>query len=85
MMSNLCPDNWLVYEQILASPDEVLNRFCQAHGLAGFEFSSWCNRDYNVTGLPYQSHDLWKSYFQEGIPVQVEQILGSINPVPDAA
>ncbi|VAW77380.1 hypothetical protein MNBD_GAMMA15-2041 [hydrothermal vent metagenome] len=85
LMLSLCPDKWLVYEQVLSNPDNILNRFCRGLGLDEFRFSEWCGKDYNVVGLPYQRQDLWKTYFNGTVPVQVEQIIGSMNNVPDAA
>jgi len=84
MISGLGPDKWLVYERVLSDPDDELNRFCRNFGLNEFGFSSRRHKDFNVIGLRYQRQDLWKDYFRDAMPAQVEQILGTINQEPDA-
>ena len=85
MMSELRAENWLVYEDVLADPDQALNRFCKTHGLNEFRFSEWRDRDYNVIGLPYLRQDLWKTCFTGSVLAEIEKITGSIENVPNAA
>ena len=79
MLLGLNHDEWLSYEHITVNPDSGLNNLCERLGMSEYDFSKLRDRDYNVTGLPYQHKDLWQSQLSKSVLSHVQPIFDSIQ------
>lgn len=81
MMLEVPKDHWLFYEQVLDAPNQTLNEFTSRYQLPPFDFKSYINVDYNVSGKKFQSPDLWREFFSPDEIQRLNQIFESINTI----
>ena len=51
-------ERWLIYEDIMKRPDEIMNDFVGRYGFQPFPFSKYLNVDYNVAGKILKREDI---------------------------
>ncbi len=79
---SLSPERWISYEELLQDCDRVLNELIEPFGLAPFHFEQHLRRDHNVSGVPSQGADLWKSYFSTQQLARLDRIFAPLEAAP---
>lgn len=75
MAESLRADQWIVYEEVLADPNAVLNALAACFGLGSYDFGAVIGEDYNVIGKPFEGPDMWKTVLRPAELDRVEPIL----------
>lgn len=82
MSEHLSEDEWIVYEDVVADADAALAPIATRFGLDAFAFSDHVEEDYNVSGLPFQSVELWRTFFSAAELERLEEIFGVVLECP---
>ncbi len=82
MAEHLGEGEWIVYEHVVAGADAALAPVIARFGLDEFPFSDHAGEDYNVSGLPFQSVELWRTFFSPGELERLEEIFGALLACP---
>lgn len=79
LVRELPAHRWLVYEDILANPDERLGAFCADFGLPSFDFAPHIGIDQNVIGKPYAGAELWRTYFDDRQKADLDRVFAPLE------
>jgi len=71
LLQSMPSSNWFVYEDVVAQPDFILNKFLARFNLPAFDFSNVMRHDYNVAGALPAERISWEAYFS---PLQQKKI-----------
>lgn len=79
LKDSLLPNNWLVYEEVVRSPNECLNDFIHPFGLDYFDFSQYTNTDFNVSGEDFNDKMEWYVYFSKEEITFIDNLFGFVE------